>query len=59
MEVQETIDLVEMVRRNYPRLDNNLSMKEKNIRRCKLKAKKKAQRDLFVSTLKGMLSEEK
>jgi hypothetical protein len=56
-ETIETIDLVELVRRRYVRLDNNLSMKEKNKHRRKIKAKKIAVRELFVSTLTDLLWE--
>ncbi|MCY1285731.1 hypothetical protein D9M68_19130 [compost metagenome] len=53
----QTIDLVAVVRKQFPLIDNNLSMRQKNIKRRELRKKKRDLMTLFTNTLKDVVME--
>lgn len=53
----KTIDLVEVVRNQFPLIDNSLSMRRKNVKRRELRKKKRDLMTLFTNTLKDVVLE--
>ncbi|MNG11618.1 hypothetical protein D3C85_15180 [compost metagenome] len=51
----DVIDLVEVVKKAFPRINNNLSLKRKNAARKALRKKKHQYQDLFVSIIRSLL----
>ncbi|MNI79892.1 hypothetical protein D3C76_112840 [compost metagenome] len=54
---EQTIDLVDVIQKQFPRLDNNLSLKQKNILRREARSKKRAMMNTITSALRSIIDD--